>query len=43
MNSEFQGFEADWMDAMADIWQEQQDALREANEAEAEAEAEEAK
>lgn len=32
-------FEADYMDAMSDIWQEQQDAQAEAN-AEAEAEAE---
>ena len=30
-------FEADWMDAMADLWQEQQEALAEAN-AEAEEE-----
>lgn len=38
MNNEFGGFEADYMDAMADLWQEEQDALAEA-EAEAEAEA----
>jgi len=40
MDSEFGGFEADFMDAMSDLWQEARDAQLEADvEAEAEREA----
>lgn len=41
MNNEFGGFEADYMDAMSDLWQEARDAQAEADaEAQAEADAE---